>query len=66
MANASEIKIPMAPGIHMVLSSSTSRTGPANTKPKIAIACALESAAACPIFQEPNRITSAPAITATM
>jgi hypothetical protein len=65
MAKASEISTPMAAGSHITLSSVTSSTGAANTKPKIANACASGSAAADASFQEPNTITSVPITTAT-
>src|SRR5262245_9669787 len=65
IANASEMRMPMAAGSHIRLSNITSSTGAANTKPKIANAWVSGWAAAAPSFQEPSKITSVATTTAT-
>src|SRR5262245_54233013 len=64
MANASEMRIPMAAGSHIRLSSITSSTGAAKTKPNMAKACVSGWAAASPSLQEPNTMTNVATTTA--
>ena len=55
----------MAAGSHMRLSSITSSTGAAKTKPNMAKACVSGWAAASPSRQEPNTMTNVATTTAT-
>ena len=64
MAKASEMRMPMAAGSHIRLSSMMSRTGAANTKPKIAKARVSGWATAAPSFQEPSTMISVATTTA--
>src|SRR6478672_1229861 len=64
MAKASEMRIPMAAGSHIRLSSITSSTGAAKTKPNMAKPCVSGWAAASPTLQEPNTMTKVATTTA--
>src|SRR5262249_42875281 len=65
MANASEMRMPMAAGSHIRLSNIMSSTGAANTKPKNANPWVSAWAAAAPSFQEPSTTTSVATTTTT-